>query len=60
MELEPLDIQDARTVASQALDPEDLERAWEEGLSMTLEQAVAYARDLERLVANSSAPGSNR
>ena len=55
MELEPLEIEDARTVASRLLDPDDLERAWAEGRTMTLEQAVDYARDIERLV--SSHPG---
>jgi predicted ATPase/DNA-binding SARP family transcriptional activator len=55
MELEPLEIEDARTVASRLLDPDDLERAWTEGRTMTLEQAVDYAREIERLV--SSQPG---
>ncbi|MEA2009116.1 MAG: tetratricopeptide repeat protein, partial [Actinomycetota bacterium] len=39
MELEPLEIEDARTMASRVLDPEDLERAWEEGRAMAMEQA---------------------
>ncbi len=55
MELEPLEIEDARTVASRVLDPDDLERAWSEGHAMTREQAVDYAREIERLV--SSHPG---
>ena len=52
MELEPLEIEDARTVASRVLDPDDLERAWTEGHAITLEQAVDYARDMERLVSS--------
>ena len=55
MELEPLEIEDARTVASRMLDPHELERSWTEGQTMTLEQAVAYAREIERHV--SSHPG---
>ena len=56
MELEPLEIEDARTVASRLLDPDDLERAWAEGRAMTLEQAVEYARDIERLVSGRPGP----
>ncbi len=52
MELEPLQIEDARTVASRVLDLELLEQAWGEGRTMTLEQAVDYAREIERLVSN--------
>jgi predicted ATPase len=40
MDLKQLDIEDARTVASRALSPEDLHRAWTEGQTMTLDQAV--------------------
>jgi len=56
MELEPLEIEDARTVASRVLDPDDLERAWSEGHAMILEQAVDYAREIERLVSSHPCP----
>jgi len=38
MELEPLQIEDARTVASRVLDLELLEQAWGEGRTMTLDR----------------------
>ena len=56
MELEPLEIEDARTVASRVLDSDDLERAWTEGRTMILEQAVDYAREIERLVSSNPSP----
>jgi len=60
MELEPLGLEDARTVASRVLDPGSLERAFEEGRAMTLEQAVDCAHEIERLVSYRSDPRTTR
>lgn len=56
MKLEPLDLEDARTAASRLLSPEELDRAWAEGRTMTLDQAVEDAKELERLVSSLSTP----
>lgn len=58
MDLDSIEIEDAKTVASRVLDAETLKRAWEEGRAMTLEQAVDYAREIERLVASHSSTGA--
>jgi predicted ATPase len=60
MQLEPLEIEDARTVASRMLDPEDLERAWQEGQAMNPQRAVAYARELDRFVSALSIAGGSK
>ena len=36
---------DPREAAAQVLDPSVVERAWEEGRAMSLEQALSYARE---------------
>jgi predicted ATPase/DNA-binding SARP family transcriptional activator len=50
MPLAPLDLEDARSVAARVLSPESLDQALAEGRAMTLDQAVEYAKELERLV----------
>ena len=45
--LEPLGIEDGRSVAAGALDTETLERCLAEGRAMTLDQAVDYAKELK-------------
>ncbi len=54
MQLAPLDLEDAKSVATRVLSPESLDRALAEGRAMTLDQAVEYAKELERLVASLS------
>ena len=46
MRLGPVEIDDAKTVAKRTLDDATLDRAWAEGLAMTLDEAVGYARNL--------------
>jgi hypothetical protein len=50
MALEPLGLEDARSVAARMLDPEDLARAYSEGRAMTFDETVAWAHELRRLV----------
>ncbi|MEE9177619.1 MAG: tetratricopeptide repeat protein, partial [Acidimicrobiia bacterium] len=54
MPLAPLDLEDAGSVAARVLSPESLDQALAEGRAMTLDQAVEYAKELERLVSGLS------
>ena len=46
--LEPLGIEDARSVAARVLDTEIIDQGLADGRAMTLEQAVDYAKELKK------------
>jgi hypothetical protein len=56
MRLGPVDLEDARSVASKILSAETRNRAWLEGQAMTLKQASEYARELGRFVGDDLQP----
>lgn len=58
MRLGPVDLQDARTVASKILSVERSDRAWLAGQAMTLAQAADYARELVRSVGDGQQPSN--
>ncbi len=51
---ESLDVEDARSAAERLLDPEGLNRAWEQGRAMSLEEAIGQAHQLGDLVSSIS------
>ena len=50
MSFDAMGVEDARTVASQTLTPDNIHEAWSKGRAMTLEEAIDYARGFDRLL----------